>query len=241
MLKIIQQLGGLKAGFNNSLNAISHRVRPPKKGMSSFCGFSSTIGSIFLAGLSLVLMDCRTAQAAPPAGYKLVFDEEFNGPLDVAPWTGWAPGHKWTAHTPYTGDFGAAYFTGPSENATTPDPFNISNGILTIKAYQDPMINNHWRSGLLSSLATDGSGFSLALGYWECRMMLPSGLGVWPAFWLDGVAGIKKNRTVDSPETPKEATLPLYVMVDLALGGPFPVDLPSPTFMHVDYVRAYSR
>jgi beta-glucanase (GH16 family) len=310
MLKIIQQLGGLKAGFNNSLNAISHRVRRPKKGMSSFCGFSSTIGSIFLAGLSLVLMDCRTAQAAPPAGYKLVFDEEFNGPLDVAPWTGWAPGHKWTAHTPYTGDFGAAYFTGPSENATTPDPFNISNGILTIKAYQDPMINNHWRSGLLSSLASDGSGFSLALGYWECRMMLPSGLGVWPAFWLDGVAGIKKNRTVNSPEidileafgvdmtvahhyvhvwtpktedvwhvslatiginlanswhvygclvntdyihfyldgkevsktpTPKEATLPLYVMVDLALGGPFPVDLPSPTFMQVDYVRAYSR
>ena len=39
MLKIIQQLGGLKAGFNNPLNAISHRVRRPKKGMSSFCGF----------------------------------------------------------------------------------------------------------------------------------------------------------------------------------------------------------
>jgi hypothetical protein len=40
MLKIIHQLGGLKAGFNNSPNAISHRVRRPKKGMSSFCGFS---------------------------------------------------------------------------------------------------------------------------------------------------------------------------------------------------------
>jgi hypothetical protein len=81
-----------------------------------------TIGNILLAGLSLVLWDSGSAQAAPPPGYNLVFDEEFNGPLDVPPWTGWAPGHKWTTHTPYGGDFGQAYSTGPDENATTPDP-----------------------------------------------------------------------------------------------------------------------
>ena len=70
----------------------------------------------------------------PPPGYKMVFDEEFNGPLEIATVTGWGPivsPIKWTAHTPYGGDFGDAYFTGPSENPTTPDPFSISNGFLS--------------------------------------------------------------------------------------------------------------
>jgi beta-glucanase (GH16 family) len=114
-------------------------------------------------------------------------------------------------------------------------------------------------------------------------MMLPAGQGIWPAFWLDGVVGIKKTRTTNSPEidvleafstgvnlsnfwhiyhclvntdyihfyldglevskipTPIEATLPLYVMVNLALGNGFPIDIPSPTCMYVDYVRAYAK
>jgi beta-glucanase (GH16 family) len=297
----------------------SDGARKAKKDQFKICGSRSKIENVFYARsrtvplillcISFALIVSSSTQADPPPGYKLVFDEEFNGPLDVAPWTGWRSGHKWIAHTPYGGDFGSAYFTGPSENATTPDPFIISNGILTIKAYQDPMINNHWRSGLLSSVASDGSGFSQALGYWECRMMLPSGQGVWPAFWLDGVAGLNKTRTVNSPEidileafgvdmtvahhyvhvwtptgqdlwhvgftttgvnlanswhvygclvnvdyihfyldgkevsktpTPPEATQPLYVMVDLALGGPFAINIPSPTYMYVDYIRAYS-
>jgi hypothetical protein len=62
--------------------------------------------------------------------------------------------------------------TDPNENATTPDPFSISNGFLIIQAYQDPTINNHWRSGLLSSADYQGNGFSQALGYWECRFLL---------------------------------------------------------------------
>ena len=182
------------------LNPNSRGVRKPKKDKSSFYRSLSTIGKILLVGFSLLVLDSRSAQAAQPPGYRLVFDEEFNGPLDVPPGTGWGAGHKWTTHTPYGGDFGQAYFTGPNENATTPDPFSLSNGILTIQAYQDPAINNHWRSGLLSSADVNGNGFSQALGYWECRMMLPSGEGVWPAFWLDGVVGIKKPRTTNSPE-----------------------------------------
>jgi beta-glucanase (GH16 family) len=140
-------------------------------------------------------------------------------------------------------------------------------------------------------------------------MQLPSGAGVWPAFWLDGVNGISKTRTTNSaeidileafgvdmtkahenthiwapngsqvsatgsvttqtgmttgfhvygclvnadfihfyidgvevantPTLPEEA-LPLYVMVDLALGDGFPIDIPSPTRMCVDYIRAYA-
>ena len=54
-------------------------------------------------------------------------------------------------------------------------------------------------------------------------------------FYFDGVE-LRKDRT------PKEAKVPLYLMVDLALGGGWPVDkTPDPSVMLVDYVRAYAR
>lgn len=297
-----------------NLNRSQSGQRPPndRRTTSDACskirsGFFLLLGCSFLS-----LIFAQSASATPPPGYTMAFDEEFSGPLAVSPGTGWGllvPPRKWTAHTPYGGDFGNAYFTGPNENATTPSPFSVSNGILTISAYQDPTINNHWRSGLLSSADYQGGGFSQALGYWECRMMLPSGQGVWPCFWLAGVNGISKTRTTNSAEidileafgidmtiahhythiwapngsqvsstgsattqagmttgfhvygclvnadfihfyydgvevaktpTLAEERLPLYVMVDLALGNGFPINIPSPTKMYVDYIQAYA-
>jgi len=54
-------------------------------------------------------------------------------------------------------------------------------------------------------------------------------------FYYDGV----ELRRV---KTPPEAKVPLYILVDLALGGGWPIDkTPSPSYMYVDYVRAYSK
>jgi hypothetical protein len=55
------------------------------------------------------------------------------------------------------------------------------------------------------------------------------------AFYFDGV---ELWRT----KTPEEAKVPLYVMVDLAMGGGWPIDKAvSPSYMFVDHVRAYAR
>jgi beta-glucanase (GH16 family) len=153
-----------------------------------------------LTGFALFLIvssaQFSTAQAQPPPGYTLAFDEEFSGPLNVSPGYGWGPipPAKWIAHTPYAGDFGDAYFTGPGE-PNTANPFSVSNGILTITAWRDPNIGYHWRSGLLASVGPNGTGFSQALGYFECRMKLPSGVGTWPAFWLGDVVGLRGDTT----------------------------------------------
>ena len=43
-------------------------------------------------------------------------------------------------------------------------------------------------------------------------------------------------------KTPEEARVPLYLLVNLAMGGGWPIDKAvSPSFMYVDYVRAYAR
>ncbi len=42
--------------------------------------------------------------------------------------------------------------------------------------------------------------------------------------------------------TPPEMKIPLYIMADLAMGGGWPIDKAvSPSYMYVDYVRAYAR
>ena len=50
------------------------------------------------------------------------------------------------------------------------------------------------------------------------------------------------GRPLRSHPTPPEAKRPLYILVDLALGGGWPIDgTPDPSVMTVDYVRAYAK
>jgi hypothetical protein len=135
------------------------------------------------AALSLVLGltgACSGADAAEGEidleNYALTFDESFEQGLDVTPW-GETPS-RWIAHTPWAGDFGDARFADP-----TPEfPFTIHDGVLRIEARKDE--EGIWESGLLSAVDPDGEGFAQVNGYFEARMKLPPGKGVWPAFWL---------------------------------------------------------
>jgi hypothetical protein len=53
-------------------------------------------------------------------------------------------------------------------------------------------------------------------------------------FYFDGVE-------LRRMATPEEAKVPLYILVNLALGGGWPIDeTPNPSHMYVDYVRAYA-
>jgi beta-glucanase (GH16 family) len=106
--------------------------------------------------------------------YRETFSETFRGPLDVTPW---GPS-KWIAHTPWNGDFGDARFADP----TSGFPFSTGSGGLTITARKNDA--GIWESGLLSSTDANGNGFAQSRGYFEARMKMPPGPGVWPAFWL---------------------------------------------------------
>lgn len=66
-------------------------------------------------------------------------------------------------------------------------PFSINNGILQIKAAPaDSTItkaSGDWAK-YTSGLLTTEYSFSQTYGYFEMRAILPTGQGVWPAFWL---------------------------------------------------------
>ena len=120
--------------------------------------------------------------------YQLTFEESFDS-LDVSAWG--EKSSRWIAHTPWNGDFGDARFTDPAPGF----PFTTDQGILKIEARKEA--DGTWRSGLLSSVNPKGEGFSQQFGYFEARMKLPPGKGVWPAFWLIGVDRSKYTAEID--------------------------------------------
>lgn len=115
--------------------------------------------------------------------YKKVFGDDFN---DLSVSRSNNDRTRWSAHTPWNGDFGDAKFIDPIDIYADPEknePFFVKDGILTIRAKKHP--NGQWTSGLLSSADPTTAGFALQYGYFEARMKLPPGPGVWPAFWLN--------------------------------------------------------
>ena len=99
------------------------------------------------------------AAALPPAGYQLVWDDEFDGTaLDAG---------KWTAAV------------GPRrEYVMTPAAAQVGDGLLTIRTYTDPGGTHH-----SAFLSTDGH-FETAFGYFEARIKFEDAPGEWCAFWI---------------------------------------------------------
>ena len=118
--------------------------------------------------------------------------EEFDT-LNAAAWK-LDPGIRWTAHTPWNGDFGEAKFIDPGPDG----PFAVADGILSITARKNE--EGKWTSGLLAAADASGAGTGTQWGYFEARMKMPLGPGTWPAFWvvpLEPVPGPDGNIEID--------------------------------------------
>jgi beta-glucanase (GH16 family) len=149
------------------------------------------LGAFFPVGAGTLLVSDEPHPATLDLNqFRLTFNEDFNT-LDVS--IG-GPGTRWTAHTPWAGDFGDARFANPEKGF----PFTISNGILRIECRKDK--NGQWESGLLSSVDPAGNGFAQQYGYFEMRAKLPEGPGLWPAFWLDYSAPLDHQTPRDRPD-----------------------------------------
>lgn len=137
----------------------------------------SSLAGVIAIGASTILCCPRPARALDLSKMHIVFDEDFVS-MSVSAQD---PGTRWTAHTPWGGDFGDAKFVDPSPGF----PFTVAEGIGRIEMRKSA--KGEWRSGLLSSEDPKRNGFTLQYGYFEIRAKLPPGPGVWPSFWLDSM------------------------------------------------------
>jgi beta-glucanase (GH16 family) len=128
---------------------------------------------ILLAALLLVLAGCRGATNPVPLEWKLVWEDEFDGPAGESP-----SGSRWRY------DVGTDWGNAQLEYDTA-RPENVSldgAGNLAIIARRETYFEQEFTSARINTRAL----FEQARGRFEARIKLPRGQGMWPAFWLLG-------------------------------------------------------
>jgi len=118
--------------------------------------------------------------AAPDHGgdWVLTWSDEFNGPNgsapDLAKWVVESGGNGW-------GNKELEYYTSRPEN------LHLANGNLVIEAVKEDFqgsdgVKRRYTSARLATRER----FTQTYGRFEARIQIPSGQGIWPAFWLLG-------------------------------------------------------
>ncbi len=136
--------------------------------------------------------------AIDPTKLKMSFDEEFNA---LSLWTGTGSTGRWRTDYGWYGDrngLGARTLTGEKEiyidptmtgTGTTPigiSPFTVHDGVVTITAAPTPddLKSTLYDMDITSGLLTTRESFAQQYGYFEARIQIPAGSGLWPTFWL---------------------------------------------------------
>jgi beta-glucanase (GH16 family) len=108
------------------------------------------------------VLELRVLLNAPGTGWKLVFDDEFNGAsVDTSKWNIASPG--WTMPN--------------SASTASASMVSEGNGVLTLSATRNA--DGSFTSGSISGYQK----YTFSGGYVEARIKLPSTPGSWPAFW----------------------------------------------------------
>lgn len=114
---------------------------------------------IFLFGLLLLLLGVVSCRRGPV----VVFEDDFNdNRVDTT---------KWKTSFPGGATEGQFY---------TADALHIRDGILTIQADRRALNGQPYTSGAITTMGK----FDYKYGCFEIRAQVPSGKGLWPAFWM---------------------------------------------------------
>lgn len=122
--------------------------------------------------LALLTAGGNGLSSPPEPGWVLVWADEFDGEGLPSPayWTFETEGNQWG-----WGNNEAQFYTdGRLENA------RVEEGRLIITARKEPMGGKEYTSARINTRKLGGWLY----GRFEARMKLPSGRGIWPAFWM---------------------------------------------------------
>jgi len=111
-----------------------------------------------------------TANSYVPAGYTLVFNDEFNGTT--------LNRQKWLTRYIYNGGT-SDHLNDERQHYRDNDNHVLKDGVLSLVARKVANKYDGYESGMIRS------DFTMTYGYLEARVKMPGGKGVWAAFWLN--------------------------------------------------------
>jgi beta-glucanase (GH16 family) len=118
---------------------------------------------------ALITGACGSSSDGDTRPYQLVWSDEFDGAsLDAT---------KWGIET------GNSFGTGQQDYDTDrPENVSVANGSLVLTARKEPYSGQQYTSGRIAS----SGKLERQYGRFEARIKIPTGQGMWPAFWLLG-------------------------------------------------------
>ncbi len=130
------------------------------------------LGTVMVVFLAACAAPARATPIPALLGWKLVWHDEFDGTaVDKANWTYDLGGGGW-------GNGEAEFYTDRPENA------RLENGLLIIEARQEKYEGSYYTSARLKTQGLQ----EFQYGRIEARIKVPSGVGLWPAFWMLGAS-----------------------------------------------------
>ena len=134
----------------------------------------SHLASLAVAGVAVALLAGGCSNQPPK--WNQVWSDEFDGPAGTSPdpayWEYDTGGSGW-------GNDELQFYTARPENVSLD-----GDGFLAITARKEEYQGRAYTSARIN---TRGK-FEQGLGRWEARIRVPSGMGIWPAFWLLGAS-----------------------------------------------------
>ena len=125
-----------------------------------------------------VMANLAPLTAAPPDGWKLVFNDEFEGnSLDTS---------KWGTTMAFIGTHGPRYHNEYYLSHTEDDDVVVGDGLLRLQT-QRRTVSGDEKPGIFhytQGLVTSHDKFDFTHGYVEIRAKYPGGKGLWPCLWL---------------------------------------------------------
>ncbi len=132
-----------------------------------------------LLGLAVLGSDLASStHAEAPAGYRMVFSDEFAAPqLDTT---------KWITTMHFAGVAGERFHNRSYLNYNLDENILFDNGVLQLRADRQT-VEGTSPAGVYQytgALVSTEQKFAFKYGYIEMRAKYPGGRGVWPVFWL---------------------------------------------------------
>lgn len=138
-----------------------------------FSSMSKIIALLLILLPAVVAAEPGVAWSAPP-GWSLAWADEFNTPGDLSKWVIERGGNGFGNHE-------LEYYTKRPQNVM------VRDGMLIITARRERYTGpDGVRRNYTSARLNTRGKFEQAYGRFEARMKVPSGQGLWPAFWMMG-------------------------------------------------------